>query len=395
MNIILFDTEQNWKNLLPLTYTRPISEIRIGILRISEKWKKYLTGDVSYITQNYLQEKYPFSAREENILINSSLLPDKYLSETIKNLPLNSILKKNNILLAAHTDNEGVDIAISNPDSFNTIEYNQEISMVNNLWDIFLLNGKEIEKDFKLITAGRQSAPLSDSNKVFQPERIFVEPGAKAEAAIINPAGGYIYIGKDAEIMEGAIIRGSLAMCEHSVIKMGAKIYGPTTLGPYSKVGGEVNNSVIIGYSNKAHDGFLGNSVLGEWCNIGADSNNSNLKNNYAQVKLWNYGEEKFVSTQQQFCGLFMGDHSKCGINTMFNTGTVVGVSCNIFGAGFPRKFIPSFSWGGPHGYEEYLFDKAMETARRVMARRNKELTDKDIAILKQVFDMSKKYRNF
>ncbi len=395
MNIILFDTEQNWKNLLPLTYTRPISEIRIGILRISEKWKKYLTGDVSYITQNYLQEKYPFSAREENILINSSLLPDKYLSETIKNLPLNSILKKNNILLAAHTDNEGVDIAISNPDSFNTIEYNQEISMVNNLWDIFLLNGKEIEKDFKLITAGRQSAPLSDSNKVFQPERIFVEPGAKAEAAIINPAGGYIYIGKDAEIMEGAIIRGSLAMCEHSVIKMGAKIYGPTTLGPYSKVGGEVNNSVIIGYSNKAHDGFLGNSVLGEWCNIGADSNNSNLKNNYAQVKLWNYGEEKFVSTQQQFCGLFMGDHSKCGINTMFNTGTVVGVSCNIFGAGFTRKFIPSFSWGGPHGYEEYLFDKAMETARRVMARRNKELTDKDIAILKQVFDMSKKYRNF
>ncbi len=395
MNIILFDTEQTWKNLLPLTYTRPISELRIGILRISEKWQKYLDGSISYFTQKYLQGKYPFSAEEENILINSSLLPDKYLSETIKNLPLNSILKKDNIILAAHTDKDGVDRVICNPEKFNAIEYNQEISMINYLWDIFLINGQEIEKDFKLITAGRQSASLSDSNKIFQPERIFVEPGAKAEAAIINPAGGYIYIGKDAEIMEGAIIRGSLAMCEHSVIKMGAKIYGPTTLGPYSKVGGEVNNSVIIGYSNKAHDGFLGNSVLGEWCNIGADSNNSNLKNNYAQVKLWNYDEEKFVSTGQQFCGLFMGDHSKCGINTMFNTGTVVGVSCNIFGAGFPRKFIPSFSWGGPHGYEEYRFDKAMDTARRVMARRKKELTDKDIAILKQVFELSKKYRNF
>jgi UDP-N-acetylglucosamine diphosphorylase/glucosamine-1-phosphate N-acetyltransferase len=234
---------------------------------------------------------------------------------------------------------------------------------------------------------------LSKTNTVFGKDRIFVEQGAVVEAAILNPDGGYIYIGENATIMEGSIVRGSLAMCNHSQLKMGAKIYGPTTLGPYSKIGGEVSNSVLIGYSNKAHDGFLGNSVLGEWCNLGAGTNNSNLKNNYSEVKIWNYSTEHFEKTGLQFCGLIMGDHSKAGINTMFNTGTVVGVSCNIFGDGFPRNFIPSFSWGGAAGFTEYKIDKAFATAELVMKRRNKVFDDKERKILLSVYELSKKYR--
>ena len=394
MKTVLFDFSENWQDLLPLTYTRPISQLRIGILTIAGKWERYLGLPVTYRTEDYLQVKFKFEPDEENIVVRSTVLPDEQLVGFIQELGLGEALYAGDEFIAARLRAEDIDRVVDG-EGLRIRNYDREISSVTQLWHLFKLNGQELEKDFLLITRGRQSQKLSKSNVVFEEQRIFVEPGTTVEAAILNPHGGYIYIGSDAEIMEGSVVRGSLALCEHAVLKVGAKIYGPTTIGPYSKVGGEVNNSIIIGYSNKAHDGFLGNSVLGEWCNIGADSNNSNLKNNYAEVKLWNYREGRFVTTGEQFCGLFMGDHSKCGINTMFNTGTVVGVSCNVFGAGFPRKFIPSFSWGGYHGFDEYRFDKAMDTARRVMARRDKELTQADLKILKEVYTRSSKYRTF
>jgi UDP-N-acetylglucosamine diphosphorylase/glucosamine-1-phosphate N-acetyltransferase len=240
---------------------------------------------------------------------------------------------------------------------------------------------------------GRKSQPIPPGNHVISPENIFIEEGAKLAYCTLNASTGPIYIGKNAEIMEGSLIRGGFALCEGAQVKLGAKIYGPTTVGPYCRVGGEINNSVLFGYTNKAHDGFLGNSVLGEWCNIGADSNNSNLKNNYEPVRLWSYETENFAETGLQFCGLMMGDHSKCGINTMFNTGTVVGVSATIFGSGFPRNFIPSFSWGGAGGFTTYVTQKAFETAKIVMSRRNVAFTEEDAAILEHVFEMTKKWR--
>ena len=394
MKTVLFDFSGNWQDLLPLTYTRPISQLRIGILTIEQKWDKYLGLPTTYKTENYLQVKFKFEPGRDNYVINATVLPDKALVEAIRGLGKGEALYKDDIFLAARLGADEIG-RVETGEGLRVSFFREELAMVTQLWHLFKLNGQELEKDFLLITRGRQSQKISSTNTVFEDDRIFLEPGAVVEAATLNPHGGYIYIGRDAEIMEGSVVRGSLAMCEHSVLKVSAKIYGPTTIGPYSKVGGEVNNSIIIGYSNKAHDGFLGNSVLGEWCNIGADSNNSNLKNNYAEVKLWNYRAGRFVSTGEQFCGLFMGDHSKCGINTMFNTGTVVGVSCNVFGADFPRKFIPCFSWGGYHGFEEYRFDKAMDTARRVMARRHIELTQADLQILKEVYTRSSKYRTF
>jgi len=394
MKIVLIDLSENWQDLLPLTYTRPISELRIGILTISQKWQRYLSLQSTYLTEKYLQVKYKFEPDEENFVINSTVLPNKELVEQIKLLTIGEALYKDDIFIAAKMKAEHINRDIDNS-VFSIKFYKSKLSVISKLWHLFKLNDEQIENDFNLITIGRDSQKISNTNVVFDESRIFIEQGARVEASILNPKDGYIYIGEHAEIMEGSIVRGSLAMCEHSVLKMGAKIYGPTTLGPYSKVGGEVNNSIFIGYSNKAHDGFLGNSVLGEWCNIGADSNNSNLKNNYEQVKLWNYRQERFVSTGEQFCGLFMTDHSKCGINTMFNTGTVVGVSCNIFGADFPRKFIPSFSWGGYHGFDEYKFDKAISTAKRVMARRHKHITDADLKILEHIYRISSKFRNF
>src|SRR5690606_24924204 len=250
-----------------------------------------------------------------------------------------------------------------------------------------------LEDDFELLTDGRRSQPIPATNNIINGQNIFIEEGAKLEFVTLNASFGPIYIGKDAEIMEGSIIRGPFALCEHATVKLGAKIYGPTTVGPHSKVGGEVNNSVIFGYSNKGHDGFMGNSVLGEWCNLGADTNNSNLKNNYAEVRLWDYNTESFARTGLQFCGLMMGDHSKCGINTMFNTGTVVGVSANIFGSGFPRNFIPSYSWGGAAGMTTFKTDKAFEVAREVMKRRNLEFTEQDEKIMEHVFEITAKYR--
>lgn len=394
-NVILFD-DLNRFNLLPLSFTRPICEFRIGILTISEKWKKYLNQDISYQTIEYLSEKYVKKKSSINLFINSALLPNIDIVRLISELELNEALVDNETLIAINSDKESINKElIFNDSSITKKQVKCEYRIIKNLWDVFSMNGVELEADFKLLTKNRKSAPISKTNTIFNEDNIFLEEGAKVECAILNASKGYIYIAKDAEIMEGAIVRGSLALCQHSVLKIGAKIYGPTTIGPHSKFGGEVNNTVVFGYSNKAHDGFLGNSVLGEWCNIGADSNNSNLKNNYAPVKLWNYKKQGFVRTGLQFCGLIMGDHSKCGINTMFNTGTVIGVSANIFGSGFPRNFIPSFSWGGNHGLTVYSKQKAFETAKIMMKRRNIEFNQIEERILSEIFNKTEKFRNF
>ncbi len=393
MNYILFD-DSTRKNLLPLTFTRPVAEIRIGILTIREKWEKMLNANTSTKTEDYLSEKYPteFAIDTDNVWINGSFCPNAKLVEEIKTLKPNQALLSLNVVVSANTGNNksfGEDIL----SDFTKFESHAQAVKVNNPWDIFSKNGEELSSDFTLLTAGRKSLALSATNQIIGVENIFVEEGAKVECAILNASTGPIYIGKDAEIMEGSIVRGPFALCEHSALKLGAKIYGPTTVGPHSRVGGEVNNSVIFGYSNKGHDGFLGNSVLGEWCNIGADSNNSNLKNNYAEVKLWNYEKERFVNTGLTFCGLIMGDHSKCGINTMFNTGTVVGVNANIFGSGFPRNFVPSFSWGGAAGFTTYKLKDAFEVAARVFERRAKVFDEVEQRILTHVFELTEKYR--
>lgn len=390
MNYILFDgTVRN--QLLPFTYTRPVADIRVGILTIREKWEKYLGYTTTTITEDYLADKYPMIEMEHNVMINASFLPDKDLVTLVKNLSEKQAVLCGDEMVAFYTteDQETVDF-----EEYEIFEIQDEGNVrIEHTWDIFAKNGMAIEADFKLLTEGRKSEPISSTNQVLGAENIFVEQGAKVECAILNASTGPIYIGKDAEIMEGSVVRGPFALCNNGVLKLAAKIYGPTTIGPFSKVGGEVNNSVIFGYSNKGHDGFLGNSVLGEWCNIGADSNNSNLKNNYAEVRLWDYETEGFARTGLQFCGLMMGDHAKCGINTMFNTGTVVGVSANVFGGGFPRNFIPSFSWGGSSGFTTYLTKKAFEVAKIVMARRNVEFSEQDEAILEYVFQETKKYR--
>jgi len=396
MNYILFD-DNSWNSLRPLTFTRPVSEIRIGILTITEKWNRILEQPCSYFTQPYLQEKYKCNLAEENIFINGSIIPNESLASKIKSLPANGALFSGQILIAVNLGKKEAQ-AFSHSESLfqnNKIEYDEAITNIQFPWNIFTLNGKQIEADYELIVKDRKSAPISKTNQIAGAENIFLEEGAKVEFSILNASEGYIYIGKDAEIMEGSIVRGSLALCEHSALKMGAKIYGPTTVGPHSKVGGEVNNSVIFGYSNKGHDGFLGNSVLGEWCNLGADTNNSNLKNNYAEVKVWSYDKKSFTKTGLQFCGLIMGDHSKCGINTMFNTGTVVGVSANIFGSGFPRNFVPCFSWGGAAGFSVYTLPKVFETAKLVMERRGIPLDDVEKNIITHIFNETEQFRNF
>ena len=395
-NLILFDDESR-DHLLPLVHTKPVCELRCGILTIREKWEIYLSSKASFITQDYLMEKYPIKVSDDNWIINGSLLPNAGLVKLILSLETNEAILSNGELLAARLDFAQFELLTNDKpiDEIAGIELDDADTFrkINSLADFFSLNGQEIEMDFDLITKNRKSEKLSDSNRLVGENKIFIEKGAKVECSFLNASEGPIYIGKDAEIMEGCMVRGPFAMNEHSVLKMGAKVYGASTLGPYCKVGGEINNVVFNGFSSKAHDGFLGNSVIGEWCNFGADSNNSNLKNNYAIVKLWNYVHKRFISTDLQFCGLIMGDHSKCGINSMFNTGTVVGINCNIFGSGFPRNFIPSYSWGGAQGFTTYAFEKAMETAEKVMDRRGIELTEVDRNIMRYVFELSSDHR--
>ncbi|MEO8517497.1 MAG: GlmU family protein [Flavobacterium sp.] len=389
MNYILFDGPAR-NALLPFTFTKPVADILIGIMTIRQKWEMYLGSTTTILTEEYLSEKFPMVEMEENVMINASFLPNAILAEMVGNLGTNQAIFKGDDVIAFFTSENQEEIDF---DTYEIIEFEGDCLMVEHTWDIFSKNGDAIREDFELLTYDRKSQPIPKSVNTIAKENIFIEEGAKLEFVTLNATNGPIYIGKNAEIMEGSVIRGPFALGEDSTVKMASKIYGPTTVGPFSKVGGEVNNSVISAYSNKGHDGFLGNSVLGEWCNIGADSNNSNLKNNYEEVKLWSYETEGFAKTGLQFCGLMMGDHSKCGINTMFNTGTVIGVSANIFGAGFPRNFVPSFSWGGAAGYSTYITKKAFETARLVMSRRNIDFDEKEAAILEHVFEETKKWR--
>ena len=389
MNYILFDSDVR-SSLLPFTYTRPVADIRIGILTIREKWEKFLGFTTTSITEEYLEDKFPMVELDKNILINASFLPTKNLVKQVSNLTKNQAIFKGEQVIAFFTcdTQEHVDF-----DSYEQLEFKDEVLQIKNTWDIFSLNDKAIQADFDLLTEGRTSQPIPVGVHAVQEQNIFIEQGATVSYSSLNASNGPIYIGKDSEIMEGSLVRGPFALGKNSILKMGTKVYGATTVGPFCKVGGEVNNSVLFGYSSKGHEGFLGNSVLGEWCNIGADSNTSNLKNNYAEVKLWNYQEERFTNTGLQFCGLMMGDHSKCGINTMFNTGTVIGVSANIFGSGFPRNFVPSFSWGGAAGFTTYQIKKVFEVAKVVMKRRGLELTETDKKILHHVFNETSKNR--
>ena len=391
MNYILFDGAVR-NALLPFTYTKPVADLRIGILTIREKWEKHLSLTSTTITEEYLEEKYPMVELEENVLINASFCPTNELVEKVKNLSTNEAIFKGEEVIAFYTSDSQEEV---NFDTYKQIEFEEDLIQVKNTWDIFALNAEAIQQDFDLITEGRTSQPIPEGTRYIDKENIFIEEGAVLTFATLNASLGPIYIGKDAEIMEGAVVRGPFAMCEHAVLKLNAKIYGATTLGPYCKVGGEVNNAVLMAHSNKGHDGYLGNAVIGEWCNIGADTNNSNLKNNYAEVKLWDYETGRFAKTGLQFCGLMMGDHSKCGINTMFNTGTVIGVSANIFGSGFPRNFVPSFSWGGASGFIEYKTNKVFEVAEVVLKRRGLIFDEKEQKILEHVFQETKKYRNY
>jgi UDP-N-acetylglucosamine diphosphorylase/glucosamine-1-phosphate N-acetyltransferase len=395
-NIILFDS-LNRDQLLPLTFLKPICELRVGILTIREKWEKLLDTQAAFITQDYLSDKYSIQVSGDNLVINGSILPDQELLTAIDLLSYGEALISGDALIAARLDRAQFEELVHTDDvnDLMGIEYSGSLQSLDHPEDIFLKNAEQIAFDFELLTDGRKSQALSDTNTVLGTHPIFIEEGASVECTVLNASDGPIYIGKHATVMEGSFIRGSFAICEHATIKMGAKIYSGTTVGPHCKVGGEVNNTVFQAYSNKGHDGFIGNSVVGEWCNIGADTNISNLKNNYAPVKLWSYTDQRFRPTGLQFCGLILGDHSKCGINTMFNTGTVVGVSANIFGANFPRNFIPSFSWGGAAGMKTFTINKALETAEAMMNRRGVALSDLDRAIMTHVFEQDASFRTW
>ncbi|MCF8228004.1 MAG: GlmU family protein [Bacteroidales bacterium] len=393
MNYILFDNfRRNY--LLPLSFIRPVADCRIGILTIREKWEKYLGVSTSSLTEEYLSYKYPIVKAEDNILINGSVCPTPELAQQVKGLKPKEALVSDTIIIALHVEADDLDkVGEGDTEGINEVMTEANYIKLNNTWDIYAKNAEAIQEDFKLITHARKSEKISTTNKVTAPENIFIEEGAILEHTYINASDGPVYIGKNAHVMEGSMIRGPVAVGDHAVLKMGAKIYGGTTIGPHSKIGGEVNNSVFFGYSNKAHDGFIGNSVIGEWCNMGAGTNNSNLKNTYDIVRLWSYPDQTFVDTGQQFCGLIMGDHTKCGINTMFNTGTVIGINVNIYGPGFQRNFVPSFSWGGTSGFTHYDLDKAIDVARIVYKRRNMELDIREEKILREVYRLTFKHK--
>ncbi len=402
VNCILLDPK-NTSHLWPLTQTRPISDLRIGILCLQEKWKRYLNANTSHLCNSSIEKVFPIQIESDNVIISGNAIPDQSLVDKIKQLSHSSILvnSKNEIIVARLNQSE----TISFIENYKTDSLSQYLSTFNiysidniktlqHPWQIFQWNGEEIQKDFDLITKGRNSEPLDSSNQILG-NNIFIEKNASIQCSILNTNTGPIYIGEGAEVMEGSIIRGPFALCDHASTKLGTKIYGPTTIGPQCKIGGEVNNTVFHSNSNKAHDGFIGNAVIGEWCNIGADSNNSNLKNTYAEVKLWNYATNNFARTGSIFCGLIMGDHAKCGINTMFNTGTVVGVGANVFGSGFPRQFIPDFAWGGASGFSTFKFKEFMETAKAVMSRRSQELSLEQIELLQKIYNETAGYRNW
>ncbi len=394
-NIILFDDESR-EQMLPLSYTRPVAELRTGIFTIRERWEKLLKGKASYITSDYLTPKFPMHFEDDNIVINGAIMPNDRLVRLIELLEPNEALMDDGSLIAARLNHHQFEYLLRDEaiEEITGIELaDTPFIHLSYPWDLFLYLRATIEYDFNLITKGRTSQTIPTHNQVIASDNIFVEEGAQLTCAILNAQSGPIYIGKNAQIMEGAVLRGPVTIGEGTIVKMGAKIYGPTTIGPGCKVGGEVKDSVIMGNSNKAHDGYLGNSIIGEWCNLGAGTNVSNLKNNYSKVRMWDYATRGMRDTDHIHLGLVMGDHSKAGIQTMFNTGTIVGVACNIFGDGFPPKFIPSFSWGGAAGLNSHRLNEAADTAKKVMARRNIDFTPVDEKIFRKIYDLSGQYR--
>ncbi|WP_316747952.1 putative sugar nucleotidyl transferase [Pedobacter gandavensis] len=389
MTINLFD-DNAWASLRPLSFTRPVADLRVGILTIAQKWERHLNATAGFHTIPYLSVKFP-AQPTANLSINGSVCPDEGLLEAIDRLRDGEALKQQDLLIAYRASGAGVIPEYAA--ELKPVAYEAALIRILHPEDIFKNNDGELRKDFSLLTKGRSSTILSSTNVILG-EQVFVEEGGGAECATLNSLTGPVYIGKNSQIWEGAHIRGSFALCHDSQVKMGAKIYGQTTIGPFSRVGGEINNAVIWGYSSKGHEGYLGNSVMGQWCNIGADSNNSNLKNNYADVKIWDYTMEGLRETGMLFCGMIMADHAKCGINTMFNTGSVVGVGANVFGAGFPKTFLPDFSWGGAQGFETYRLYKMFETAEQVFKRRNLPFDEVERNILTAVFELTKSYRS-
>lgn len=395
MNYILFSDHTRHK-LLPFTHTRPVADIRCGIMTMRERWEHYLQAGTSTLTPGYLQDVYMLLLSTDNVLVNGAVFASKELSEAILKLEQGQKLLQGDTLLAARTSITELDINNLLPHNFDEIQYPGPVDRLEHVWDIFALNDRALRNDYALLTERSAASGAQFEGVTVLGNDLYVEEGAEIGAGcIINTHEGPVYIGRNAKVLEGTMIRGPLALCEDSVVKMGAKLYGATSIGPGCKVGGELNNVVFFANSNKAHDGYLGNAVIGEWCNLGADTNCSNLKNNYDEVKIWDEHSKKATSTGLTFCGLLMGDHSKCGINTMFNTGTVAGVSCNIFGAGFQEKFIPSFCWGGPEGITTYAIDRAIETANRMMGRRGKRLNAAEQEMLRYIFEHTAEQRNW
>lgn len=390
--IILRDSRETHLNLLPLTYTRPVADLIVGINTIRQKWQMYLPGDYSYDVEEYLREKYPpAEIGPGDLIITSNVVPEETLARTVANL------HPGEKLIAKNAAGDTVDVALrvgDAPGAQVEIAYDSRVDTIDFLYDIFLLNARKIEEDFEFLTRNREGQSIPRSNTVIgDPDLIYIESGAIVEGVVLNASHGPIYVGRDVEIMEGSCLRGPIALSERSTVNMGSKIYPGTTLGPWCKVGGELNNVVMIGYSNKAHDGFLGNAVIGEWCNLGAGCVSSNLKNDYTEIKLWNYPRHRFLKTGLQFCGLIMGDHSKAGINTMFNTATVVGVGVNVHGSGFPRNFVASFSEGGAAGFTDLPMEKFLDIASRMMARRHRALTDVDVRLFEEIRNQAENYK--
>lgn len=390
--IILRDSRETHLNLLPLTYTRPVADLIVGINTIRQKWQMYLPGDYSYDVEEYLREKFPpAEIGSGDLIITSNVVPEEILARTVANL------HPGEKLIAKNAAGDTVDVALrvgDAPGAQVEIAYDSRVDTIDFLYDIFLLNARKIEEDFEFLTRNREGQSIPRSNTVIgDPDLIYIESGAIVEGVVLNASHGPIYVGRDVEIMEGSCLRGPIALGERSTVNMGSKIYPGTTLGPWCKVGGELNNVVMIGYSNKAHDGFLGNAVIGEWCNLGAGCVSSNLKNDYTEIKLWNYPRHRFLKTGLQFCGLIMGDHSKAGINTMFNTATVVGVGVNVHGSGFPRNFVASFSEGGAAGFTDLPMEKFLDIASRMMARRHRALTDVDVRLFEEIRNQAENYK--
>lgn len=396
-NIILFDLPAVRENLLPLSYTRPIADFLVGITTLRKKWESFLAGEFSYSTVGYLSEKYPMKAAEENLFIASNIIATEQLARRLVSLEPGEVLMADTmagqrVLVGFKGGANRLDEVIHSMPA--GIVYEEKVDAINYVYDIFLLNGRQIEADFDVLTAGREGQSIPRSNTVIgDPERIYIESGAIVEGVVLNASHGPIYVGRHVEIMEGSCLRGPIALGEHSTVNMGTRIYPGTSLGPWCKVGGELNNVVIFGFTNKAHDGFLGNAVIGEWCNLGAGCVASNLKNDYTEIKLWNYPSHRFLRTGLQFCGLIMADHSKAGINTMFNTATVVGVGVNIHGSGFPRNFIASFSEGGPSGFTDLPMEKFFDIAKRMMARRGRSLSAADNRIFHAIRELAENYK--